>query len=680
MAANLCSVCRDIFRGKQRLAEDQPHHRSKDDYLTAAKQGCYICCTITDSKQWKSVEIQHPPPQPQWYLTTPRDAPPGFLRLTIDTLGDEPSQPPDERSMHSSDVVEPFEEFMLDAPAWTFSLVPASDAGDLFDYKIPTEPLHHPDSLHLSQSWFETCCRDHISCRPPNPDFRPTRLVQIINDKEVKVILPSQTACGPYVAFSHCWGKAKTLKLLQSNLAQLCSGIQVTDLPESYKEAIRMCRGLKLDHIWIDSLCIIQDSVDDWRREAAMMKDVYGNCILNLCASAAAENSETSFRARVPGFIPPFEVHLEWDGMERQRYYLTDSEMYMTEILESPLRSRAWVLQEVYLSKRSLSLTRRQIWWECRQNLACETFPGGVPMGLIRKDVAESMQELTRQTAESQAAESTDVSAIHSTWISLVERYTQCGLTVLSDRMMAFSGIAQMFPEHRNMKTQYMAGVWRTQLPLALMWSTVKIFWTYRPDTYRAPSWSWASVEGGLTFAGYAEAEEGDWEAICTVANAEMHLLDPNHETGLLKGGVIEINGHLMGPCTMDQDSALTYYSDSSNTPLAELQAADWATDETTKDATGTASYLDKLNPTLCRRGIVDGAIRVKLSLEDAKDRLYCLPIMKRTRGGEVTASGLVLFQPKHQKGVFQRVGEFSNMPLEQGTLSRFQVQGVLLV
>ncbi|KXJ84723.1 hypothetical protein Micbo1qcDRAFT_110726, partial [Microdochium bolleyi] len=45
-----------------------------------------------------------------------------------------------------------------------------------------------------------------------------------------------------------------------------------------------VCASLGFDHIWIDSLCILQDSEKDWEEQSAVMADVYKFAWLNIAA------------------------------------------------------------------------------------------------------------------------------------------------------------------------------------------------------------------------------------------------------------------------------------------------------------------------------------------------------------------------------------------------------------
>ncbi len=321
--------------------------------------------------------------------------------------------------------------------------------------------LEDPDMFNLAKTWLRECRQNHPFCGPPKSSFNPPRLVHIVNRNLVRVILSQeQTAHQSYAAFSHCWGKAKTVKLLEANLQVLLQGIPIQELPLSYKEAILVCQALEISYIWIDSLCIIQDSKDDWIREAAMMHDVYQNSILNICASAAAENSEASFQCKDTSLI---EIDFASEGAETRRYQLVSSEHLENDISDSPLRSRAWVYQEDILSKRSLSLTRGQLWWECRQTIACETYPLGMPYNLLPENQAARLRAKNELTRHSQASGSSfsddEINRKYWRWYNTIEDYTECGLTQPTDKLVASSGVAQSYRDLNRLQDEdYIAG------------------------------------------------------------------------------------------------------------------------------------------------------------------------------------------------------------------------------
>jgi hypothetical protein len=59
------------------------------------------------------------------------------------------------------------------------------------------------------------------------------------------------------------------------------------DFPLTLRDAIKTARILGMSYIWIDSICIVQDSIEDWEEESSQMDKVYGQAELVVAASAA---------------------------------------------------------------------------------------------------------------------------------------------------------------------------------------------------------------------------------------------------------------------------------------------------------------------------------------------------------------------------------------------------------
>jgi hypothetical protein len=70
-------------------------------------------------------------------------------------------------------------------------------------------------------------------------------------------------------------------------------------------------------------------------------------------------------------------------------------------------------------------------------------------------------------------------------------------LTKSSDRLPAIAGVASKFGEILNSK--YLAGLWQIALPADLLWRTDHTIESGQHGSdYRAPSWSWASIDGKI--------------------------------------------------------------------------------------------------------------------------------------------------------------------------------------
>lgn len=124
-------------------------------------------------------------------------------------------------------------------------------------------------------------------------DYYPTRLLDLQPRRTgVEICLrlthknPPDT---PYMTLSHCWGTTRFLRLTDKTFKYLKAGFKAAELPRSFRDAVHITRELGIRYLWIDALCILQDSTKDWHYEAASMK-VYENSYCNIAATAASLN------------------------------------------------------------------------------------------------------------------------------------------------------------------------------------------------------------------------------------------------------------------------------------------------------------------------------------------------------------------------------------------------------
>ena len=96
---------------------------------------------------------------------------------------------------------------------------------------------------------------------------------------------------GIYICLSHRWDAASSLHITTTvTLAAREYGIQLSSLPPTFQDAIKITRSVGLQYIWIDSLCILQDSKADWVEESAKMGTYYGSSWLTI--GAGVESSQ----------------------------------------------------------------------------------------------------------------------------------------------------------------------------------------------------------------------------------------------------------------------------------------------------------------------------------------------------------------------------------------------------
>lgn len=310
-------------------------------------------------------------------------------------------------------------------------------------------------------------------------------MLQICEDR---LVLTSMRLCGtlpPYVALSHCWGSCLTLKTLSSNIEGFRIGIERRDLPLTFKDAVKVTESLGFHYIWIDSLCIIQDSLTDWEEQSSLMALVYGNADLVLAASSAS-STEDGFLKERKGYR---ESSLRLASVQNQsravtlRYRLLQPK-FMQDSLD-PLDRRAWALQERLLARRYLAIGSHDTSWTCRTSSACECEWWRVAS--IWRNNLENINRILQDKNDEEVA---------NCWREMVLRhYCHRALTVPSDNLVAISAIASIF--HNRLKADYLAGIWQKDMIRGLLWTRGQPWEEHMHASAlenSAPSWSWASL------------------------------------------------------------------------------------------------------------------------------------------------------------------------------------------
>ncbi|RYP86361.1 hypothetical protein DL769_000745 [Monosporascus sp. CRB-8-3] len=407
----------------------------------------------------------------------------------------------------------------------------------------------------LIETWLERCKDAHRKCATQAlGGFVPTRLLELSISRDQRAFrLVSGTQLEPgerYATLSHCWGKGpaeEKLRLLKETECALRDGMPVAALPLLFRHAFEVISRLGIRYLWIDRLCIVQNSDDDWTAEAATMQTVYRNGFLNIGALGARDDGDGCFFERDPACVAPTVFRLGVGGDRRALYRLeAEDESWRSTFVGEPLLSRAWVLQERVLAARNLYFGRKQVFWECCEANHCETFPRktlvkppatGIPASLATQTDATAWVWKSLINAQDKGV---GRGSLLDQWDSAVQRYCECSLTFPKDKLVALSGLAKhmggrlsdVVPQHDT----YLAGLWRTSMPRSLLWRVKGQ--GRRAHKYRAPSWSWASLDGNII----TPVGGPPWYA--DVVDACVH---PRGEdaTGEVAGGHMRLRGPL---------------------------------------------------------------------------------------------------------------------------------------
>jgi len=317
---------------------------------------------------------------------------------------------------------------------------------------------------------------------------------------------------GYYATLSHCWGDPhnRPLSTTDQTLPSRQRGIEDEALPKTFRHAVHVCRELGIEYIWIDSLCIIQEqeTQEDWAKEAPRMGLVYGNSTLNISAAAAADSTQGCFRERLGLITWPCPIMLFEKACCLSRYPVWREEHMgdpgdaehsgdIDQDFSNVLARRAWVLQEQVLSRRSIIFAEKRLIWRCPTLLTNEKYPLGIPRA---PDISSDNRRLlhcilngiTSFIPEEPAVD------IYTCWYRTVVEFTSRNLTYEQDRLPAISGIAKRFGTAVN--DNYHAGLWRKDMVFGLLWYVIREEVECTSNLARAPSWSWASVNGEVYY------------------------------------------------------------------------------------------------------------------------------------------------------------------------------------
>ncbi|KAF7512264.1 hypothetical protein GJ744_001832 [Endocarpon pusillum] len=294
-----------------------------------------------------------------------------------------------------------------------------------------------------------------------------------------------------YTTLSYCWGKSRYFSTTKATLEEKKCQITIQELPKTYRDAILLTRELGIRYLWIDSLCICQDDTDDWERESAKMSSIYSDAFLTIGADRAANSSEGFLGLRPSREYVEFEYICGSLRGTVMAFNLPLIEEARPAVLlafgDEPLSKRAWAFQERVLPRRILHYGTEQMFFECNEGLRAED---GTISRLRYYSLGEKWANDTERS-EGQLELSSRRTELLYSWNNLLCSYGPRKLTRPSDKLPAISGLAKIYAE--RIGDEYIAGLWRNSLVEGLVW---RGFGCRRVSEYRAPSWSWASMDG----------------------------------------------------------------------------------------------------------------------------------------------------------------------------------------
>lgn len=405
----------------------------------------------------------------------------------------------------------------------------------------------------------------------------PTRLVDCAGDLSRPRLVRTKGQRGRYLTLSYVWGEERIPhQTTLSNVSVYAeSGISEVSLPQTLRDAIYVTRSLGFRYLWVDSLCIIQDSEQDKLSEIGRMHTIYRNAFLTIVAASAGNVNDGFLQVRSPvpardgtrqvtlPFVCPPEhggegvADVQRVGKVRVTSAPFDHEgrsiTFSRSDSEEPTNKRGWCLQELVLSPRALIFTSETVRFRCQEatrNVG-DSFCNQMdnirvpdPVLFLHGRPASEL-EVGRPTSEVQRI-------LRLTWANLVLAYTYRTLRDPSDKLTAFSAVAEAYSH--VMHSDYLAGIWRrpgskhnnTLLP-ELLWTAMAP--ASPPAKHRAPSWSWAAVDGPILLRAWPCGIPSSATAVAEVVDCQVTLENPDETPfGRVKDGLLVLRVALIRP------------------------------------------------------------------------------------------------------------------------------------
>lgn len=374
---------------------------------------------------------------------------------------------------------------------------------------IPRPLNRETRDMDLMKRCLEYCRQSHEKCnnrqRPGlgTLETAPSRLIDVIDMK----LVPTKPGAGmnghvdlrqvEYVALSYVWGKDPFFTLQSSNLTSLYEINAFRDpsikLPQTILDAIDVSQSLGYRYIWIDSLCIEQDSTHDTVTQIELMHVIYAQASLTIVA-AVGDSAQHSILHIDPNQLQS-RYHTVGGGTGLR--FCLDRPEFKEVVASSTWATRGWTLQELTCSDRFIFFTPERTYFSCALGNWTEDLP------LDESLTSEQYQRYLRDEdpkglglhmgtglgREAQAS---------AAYISMVEKLSTRNFTHDKDILKASVGMYTMYMG--NSLGVAVAGLPLYYLGAALMWQPNDRLSRRRCEGGGLPSWSWASWKGPISY------------------------------------------------------------------------------------------------------------------------------------------------------------------------------------
>ncbi len=501
------------------------------------------------------------------------------------------------------------------------------------------------------EEWLDQCNR-HPDCIEACMDMSlPSRVIEVASadSSGIPRLRSTRGLEGSYVALSYCWGSNQTYVLTSKNVEVLMEGLDVSFLSQSVKDAIEVTGNLGFKYLWVDALCIMQDTTEkaaqvDMENELAMMNRVYKNAAMTIVAACVPSATDGFLKDRPePGqhhFDIPCRLTLEYLFVAHIREHV------MYDDKHEPINDRAWTFQEQLLSPRLLIYASHTLQWQCR-TLTCNmggsyhspnpsAAPRLPPKEMLLPQYIGNLPEREHPSLE-YGAEIPHLTLQH--WLRIVTSYSTRKSSLSRDKLVAISALAVSYADVFGPK--YLAGIWARSAVQQLCWRSPdrRRFFT-RPLQYGAPSWSWAALDGQVYFPSFLQRDN---TSVCVPYRSfksfswYTDLKTAGLDYGEVTGGQLIVSAILRAGIFDPSRSPAIHFKDAY--PSQDLHYNEANLSPADQDPTQTA------------QGGSDTA-------EDSFTRpVRCLGMYHSGGTGSSLIGGLMLVESSEADGLFRRIG-----------------------
>ncbi|OAL52770.1 HET-domain-containing protein [Pyrenochaeta sp. DS3sAY3a] len=340
-----------------------------------------------------------------------------------------------------------------------------------------------------------------------------------------RIIVPAKKSM-EYAALSYVWGGARADYTHFQKLASRNAGIWSTinklvagngtpgarlpeNLPATISDAIAFCRGIGVRFLWVDSICIDQQSHEMKEYLIPKMDSIYMRAMVTIIAAAGDDAN-----AGLPGVRRDTRSDTR-DIIDIQGHKFVTACTPAKELIASTTWwKRAWTYQEGWLSPRCFIFTSHEVLFCCTRCTTRES------LHAHSADVQNGLAAQLWMTRDigfpTGIAQIRDEDRVSSLFTGIMRLYSTRKLSFAADRIKAVQGCLNIITQHCEISCWHGMPLQFNAIGGALMWRHMQASSRTHPQF---PSYAWASWDGEPVYfreinvfdPDFADIQEIDW-------------------------------------------------------------------------------------------------------------------------------------------------------------------------